>query len=286
MKIPYFQIKPFLRFVRFLNIDKMSKFSPVTPYDARLFYVLDGKGVVMANNKTYTMKKHSLIFINSGVKYHHILPDNFVSYLAINFDFTYNHSNQSIPVQPEPDETYDENKIIEHITFYDSPDFDDVLFIQSISSIKNSLIAMEKEFSQKETLYELNLSSSMTNVLIQIVRHLAGHRLPPCNTELSEEIMQFIQEHFNEDLSNKKLGELFHYHPVYISNLIKSNTGLPLHQYLKNIRITNAAQMLTTTSKSIYEIALECGFYDASHLIRSFKEITDITPQQYRDSSQ
>ena len=43
MKLPFSQIKPFLRFVRFLNIDKTSNFSPVIPYDARLFYVLDCK---------------------------------------------------------------------------------------------------------------------------------------------------------------------------------------------------------------------------------------------------
>lgn len=285
MKLPFSQIKPFLRFVRFLNIDKTSSFSPVIPYDARIFYCLDGKGIIMADNKTYTMKKHSLIYINSGVNYHHIIPENRVSYLAINFDFTYEHSHQSIPTSPASYETYDESNIIEHISFSDVPQFEKVMFIQSISSIKNALIAMETMFSKKENYYELNLSSSMINVLIQIVKYLSSH-LYSCNAELSNEIVLFIQEHFNEDLSNKKMGEIFHYHPVHISDIIKSNTGQPLHQFLKNIRITNAAQMLSTTNKSIYEIAIECGFYDASHLIRSFKEIIGITPQQYRDTSQ
>ncbi|MBQ3553187.1 MAG: helix-turn-helix transcriptional regulator [Clostridia bacterium] len=286
MKIPFSKIKPFLRFVRFLNIDSTSKFVPVTPYDARLFFVLDGNGIIMADGKTYTLKKHSVIFINSGVRYHHIIPDRFVSYLAINFDFTYEHSDKSIPIPPEPDESYNKDNIVEHIRFCDIPEFDDVLLIPSMASIKNKLIAMETEFSKKDSLYELSLSSSLISVLIQMTRHLLSHRLSSHNTDLSGEIMNFIQENFNQNLSNKKLGEMFHYHPVYISNIIKLNTGYPLHQFLKNIRITNAAQMLTTTNKSIYEIALDCGFYDASHLIRSFKEIIGITPQQYRDTGQ
>lgn len=286
MKIPFPQIKPFLRFVRFLNIDSSSNFVPVTPYDARLFYVVDGKGIIWANNKVYTLKKHSLIYINSGIKYHHILPENYVSYIAINFDFTYKNHTKTIPICPEPDETYDESNIVEHMTFSDISDFNEVLFIRSISSIKNSLIEMEAEFSKKETLYELNLSSLMTSVLVQISRYLTDDHLSSCNPKLSDEIIAFIQEHLNEDLSNKKLGEIFHYHPVYISNIIKTNTGLPLHQFLKKIRITKASQMLTTTNKSIYEIALVCGFYDASHFIRSFKEICGITPQQYRDTGQ
>ena len=286
MKISFFQIKPFLRFVRFLNIDSTSTFTPVTPYDARLFYVIDGKGAIRANDKTYILKKHSLLFINSGVKYHHIIPDNFVSYLAINFDFTYKHPNTNIPIPPATDETYDIDNIVEHITFSDVTEFDKVLFMSSMPSIKNELVALETEFSKKSALYELKISSSFTNVLVQIVRQLSVQHLSSCSPNLSGEIINFIQEHFNQDLSNKKLGELFHYHPVYISNIIKLNTGYPLHQFLKNIRITNATQMLTTTNKSIYEIALECGFYDASHFIRSFKEILGMTPQKYRDTGQ
>lgn len=54
------------------------------------------------------------------------------------------------------------------------------------------------------------------------------------------------------------------------------------HQYLKNIRINEAKTMLDTTSKSVEDIAHECGFCSASHFISTFKENTGMTPRQFR----
>jgi AraC-like DNA-binding protein len=53
-------------------------------------------------------------------------------------------------------------------------------------------------------------------------------------------------------------------------------------RYLATIRINAAIRLMTSTNKLLSEIAQECGFYDQSHFIRTFKRIRRQTPAQYR----
>ena len=53
-------------------------------------------------------------------------------------------------------------------------------------------------------------------------------------------------------------------------------------RYLATIRINAAIRLLTSTNKLLAEIAHDCGFYDQSHFIRTFKRLRRQTPAQYR----
>ena len=53
-------------------------------------------------------------------------------------------------------------------------------------------------------------------------------------------------------------------------------------RYLATIRINAAIRLLTSTNKLLVEIAHDCGFYDQSHFIRTFKRLRRQTPAQYR----
>lgn len=53
-------------------------------------------------------------------------------------------------------------------------------------------------------------------------------------------------------------------------------------QYLRNVRIQAAERLLTTTSRSLAEIAIDVGYTDQSHLTKRFREVTGMTPAAYR----
>lgn len=282
MEISFSDIKPYLRFVRYMHLTPTTVYAPFVPYDARLFYVMDGAGVIEANGISYQMQKSSLIFINSGVEYHIISPEDSVSYLAVNFDFTFSSFNQKTPIHPAHVADFDSNKLVAHVKFSDASSFNEVFYLPAIPSIEPRLVSMELEFAQKLHMYELRLSAHMTDVLVRCFRHRATDGFGGADKETAGQIITYIQSAFHRPLSNKEIAEHFHYHPNYISALIKQYTGSPLHQYIKNIRISKAADLLASTDLAICEVALSCGFYDTSHLIRCFKDATGITPQQYR----
>lgn len=286
MEIMFDAIKPYLRFVRYLTLDSNSTFHPSTPYDARLFFTLDGNGIIEADAIAYPMRKNSLIIINSGVNYHLKSPDDFVSYLSINFDYTYAQYNNKKPIPPDIIKRYNSKNLINHVTFSDITELNEVFYIDEISTIEKKLIAMEKEYTRKINMHELKLSSCMLDVLIQCIRHVSSQSMVADDKETAGKIINYLQDNYNRILSNQQIADLFHYHPNYISNLIKQYTGLPLHQYIKSIRVAKAADMLAITSKSIQDIAIDCGFYDSSHFIKCFKELIGMTPKQYQNDYQ
>ncbi len=92
----------------------------------------------------------------------------------------------------------------------------------------------------------------------------------------------FIQEHLVEDINLQKLSEEFHMNPSYISQLFKNETGINYHSYLTQLRVNKSKTLLTTTGKSISEIAVSVGFNDYRIFTKVFKNYTGVIPSQYR----
>ena len=83
-------------------------------------------------------------------------------------------------------------------------------------------------------------------------------------------------------LTNITLGERFGFHPNYVSTLVKSYTGIPLHRYLLTVRLSRAAELITQTELSIGEISDRCGFCDIYYFSRYFKRAFGTPPSEYR----
>lgn len=286
MEMLFSNIKPYLRFVRYIEINAATSYQPSVPYDARLFYTLDGFGTIRVGKKNYSMKRGSLLLINSGVEYHLMPCDTAATYIAINFDYTFTRFAEKRLVLPAKVSEFDPNRLVEHVTFIDSPEFNEVFYLENITSIEKNLVSMEKEYATKINTYELKLSAALINILVRCYRCKMSKSALAIEKDVANKIILYIAENYQNNLSNQIIAERFHYHPNYISNVIKQYTQLPLHQYIKQIRVSNAANNLLTTEKSITEIAALCGFYDASHFIKCFKDVMGMTPQQYRDGYQ
>lgn len=72
---------------------------------------------------------------------------------------------------------------------------------------------------------------------------------------------------------------------AYIGYLFKKETNVFFNNYLNNYRIAKAIEMLAGTSYKINEIAAKTGFSSTSYFILSFRKITGMTPQKYREQS-
>jgi AraC-like DNA-binding protein len=285
MEITFREIKPYLRFVRYVEMNDASRYAPVIPYDARLFYVLEGEGRIRVDGQAYPMRKNSLLFINSGVEYHMETPKGFVLYVAINFDLTFSQAEKKIPILPAAVKEYDNEKRIENVVFSDAPEFDRVFYVESMPSIEKKLVAMEKEYARKLNMYELKLSASMMDVFIQCYRCLKNNNTVLDDNELAARIIKYVSANFEKKLTNGDVARYFNYHPNYISFLVKQYTGYPLAQYIHQIRIAKATEMLSFTEKSLLEIADRCGYCDTSHFVRRFKQVTGLTPKEYRSKN-
>ena len=71
--------------------------------------------------------------------------------------------------------------------------------------------------------------------------------------------------------------------PAYLSALFKKNQGISLSDFITSQRISAAARYLTTTTMSLKEISLKCGYANQYYFSTSFKKKMGITPSAYRE---
>ncbi len=94
-------------------------------------------------------------------------------------------------------------------------------------------------------------------------------------------IMQYMQENYAR-ITLRSLAEHFNYSESYLSALIKSYYGRPFQALMTELRLKNAAKLLTSSSATVSEIVNAVGYTEKSHFFRVFKQQYGITPQEYR----
>ncbi|WP_054955746.1 response regulator transcription factor [Paenibacillus dakarensis] len=94
---------------------------------------------------------------------------------------------------------------------------------------------------------------------------------------------QYIETHFNGDVSLDYLADLVGLHPAYLSRLYKQATGYRLSDYIKEIRIHKAKELLADPRLRVHEVATRVGFETSYYFSKVFKKEMNLTPQEYRE---
>ena len=94
--------------------------------------------------------------------------------------------------------------------------------------------------------------------------------------------MQYIREHYREDITLNGVAENVFLSPVYISRLIKEETGKNYVALIMELRIQRAVELLENTEMYVYEIAEHVGYSNLKYFYKVFKKVTGKSPNDYR----
>lgn len=125
-------------------------------------------------------------------------------------------------------------------------------------------------------------ADSLKEALQQVAKELLT---VPSTDSRVQPIIRFIQEHYRENLSTAELSERFGLSANYISNLLKNTLGIRYNDYVTQLRLNHAKELLVSTHMSVKDITTECGYFSQSHFTRLFLEHTGCTPSEYRKNS-
>lgn len=99
------------------------------------------------------------------------------------------------------------------------------------------------------------------------------------------EIQLFIRRHYSEGISLNMLAEQFYLHPNYLSRLIKEKTGRNFVEYLTEVRMNKAEELLRESDYKIIEICAMVGYDNPRYFSKVFKQYTGMTPRDYREEA-
>lgn len=137
---------------------------------------------------------------------------------------------------------------------------------------------LRKDFYLQILLAELLI---LINVSIDELKEKEYHYSQFMHPKISQ-IVQYINSNYYKPITLTSMAEKFYISPSYLSKLFKNTTNFTFTEYINNVRIKNAKKLLEEPSYRIIDVAYKVGFANNTHFTRTFKEVTGMSPTDYR----
>jgi AraC family transcriptional regulator len=151
------------------------------------------------------------------------------------------------------------------------------------------LIADANEDYTTERLYTEYLTQALAVRMLFLGRSAEPQANNKGASALPRHVLRRIIERmrcFSRDLSLQALANESGYSRVHFVRMFRAATGYSPHNYLLNLKLERARELLRNPSISLIDIALDCGFSSHSHMSRIFHKFVGLTPSAYRRSLQ
>jgi len=95
--------------------------------------------------------------------------------------------------------------------------------------------------------------------------------------------LEYISSHYQDELlSLESVSGIVQLNSSYFSALFKKSVGKGFADYIVDLRIRRAKELLVETNVSIANIAMQIGYRDPKHFAKLFKKCCQIKPNEYR----
>ena len=94
--------------------------------------------------------------------------------------------------------------------------------------------------------------------------------------------LEHIRAYYNEKISVETLASTAGMSRRSFERQFHQSLGCSSMTYLRRVRINAVCRALTSSSRSLSEISLSCGYSDQIHMTREFRKLVGETPREYR----
>ncbi len=117
-----------------------------------------------------------------------------------------------------------------------------------------------------------------------ITEKVSETRHSPNGTAIVENVRQYMDRHYANEISLTSLAEQFHINSAYLSEMFKELVGQNFSDYLVNLRMDKARALLKDEQLKIIEIAHLVGYSNSGYFSTVFKRRFGQKPLDYRKS--
>lgn len=157
--------------------------------------------------------------------------------------------------------------------------------IHSILQVNCSLDAEADPLEEKITeVYSLQYYED----IIAWMKDTISLALDMCQTEKNHysetlvSIIRYLRSNYGKEINLKTVADQFQMNPLYLGRLFKSETGICFTDYINNLRIRKAKQLLLDTNLTTRQIAEAVGYLNTNYFFPIFKRQVGLSPTEFR----
>ena len=151
------------------------------------------------------------------------------------------------------------------------------------ATYENKIKELISIYYEKNVAYQLGTKSCLLSLiyLLYSFSDIKPSKKDLTYSKLHREILYYINENYRESIYLDELAEHFHMAPKYFSRYFKNVFHTTLTEYITQLRLEKAMELLNNSDLSITEIALQCGFSSCSYFNKRFKHSFGKSPKNY-----
>lgn len=229
-----------------------------------IHFVISGKGIFQVSDKTYELSEGQAFLIYPGIStYYKADRDEPWAYYWVGF-----HGDS-----------------IEQILSESGFAIDNPIFSFNRSSAISSLVKSIYGLEDRHINFELRSKGLLYLLLDEIKNNNteeSNNYCVPENDIYSENAIRYMKRNYSRDIKIIDIANFLNLNRSYLTRIFKASTGLSPQQYLINLRISKAKELLVTSSIPISAVGCSVGYNDPYHFSKIFKDMVKISPYKYR----
>lgn len=145
------------------------------------------------------------------------------------------------------------------------------------SGLYDAFLRLKKYSTDFTQLYTPIADSIMIEIL-HLINHISMFEKAESSNKVIKGVIHYINNHFTEKITLDALCEKFYVSKYYLCHIFKESTGLTVHEYVKQKRLTLAKDFVRE-GKTLTEAALLSGFSDYSSFYRAYMKKNKQNPK-------
>lgn len=219
--------------------------------------ILEGEiTYIIDDHKVFAKKNDVLIFAPGYVRSGYSNPQKPLSFVSVNFNMEYNDAAKEFFIPPF------------------------LLFAEIGESLHNKFADIAYAWEGKNPLYHIRCKNLASGILYDIVSMQLPHN-KVLHLKKLESARTYIQANFKHDIQIEVLSKRLGLSPSYFRKLFKDAYGIAPMQYITNLRINTAKDLLLSGEVNVTEASHLSGFDDIYYFSTLFKKQTGVSPTEY-----
>lgn len=229
--------------------------------ELELIYVKNGKAVAYADKNSYLLNSGD-VFITFPNQIHYYETLERGSFIVIIFSSKIIYGFSDIITESVPDKNYIPCGQVEDFEF---------LF--------DRLYSLSGDYAS------IALDGYINVIMSHILPRLHLKTVNAENNTALYSVIDYCTKNFKSDITLDSLAENLHLNKYYISHMINRKLNQNFNEYINNLRVAEACNLLRKTDAKIADISEDVGFGTIRSFNRAFKRITGHSPAVYREKN-